>query len=434
MDRRTYFMSAMQADKYKERKWVIGAFSVSYASHPNPQVPAKHLDIRQTPMAVEYYDGEADLWQPITGCKVGEPPFNLMQGIALKAGELPNVKQDMTVSLGNVLFNLCAISSAFGDKIPFVQGEVKVGALEDFIAKRLKSTPKAGEARSPTDIYVDEYITFADSFNYLTEFNQLCTWGLTHKLVVAPTGVKELRGKLIEENKENLKDPLVVAKIDKALMELDKQHLAGDPGEAFLLSKKSRNVVRKKLFLDYGLEKGLSKDYKYDMIANSLSEGWDLSQMPQMFNALRAASTDRGSETQKGGEATKWIYRAASNINITMDDCGTKTGLVLTVTKENLNKVAGFYVASEKGYKLVEDVQEAGSYLGKKLMVRSPLYCKKSLTDYCKVCVGKALGVNPNGAATAVAKLGSTFLALSLKAAHTKELALNTVDLQTAIS
>ena len=214
----------------------------------------------------------------------------------------------------------------------------------------------------------------------------------------------------------------------------DKEYLQGDPSENFLLSAKSRNVARKKLFLDYGADAGLTTSYKVDMIQSSLSEGWETDKMPQMINASRAGSYDRGAETQLGGEAVKWLYRAASNVNIIDKDCGSRLGIAVTVTPESLNKLVKMRIITQTSTTLIEDEQQAGQYLGKRLMVRSPMYCKLGMTDYCRYCVGERLGNNPNSGATAISKLGSNFLSLSLKKFHSSELKLVKAQLTNIIS
>jgi hypothetical protein len=149
---------------------------------------------------------------------------------------------------------------------------------------------------------------------------------------------------------------------------------------------------------------------------------------------LGSASYDRGAETQLGGEAVKWLYRASSNVNIIDTDCGARLGLAISVNEYNKNKLVGMNVITQTSTKLVKDANEAGQYLGKRLMVRSPMYCKLSKTDYCKVCVGERLGANPNSGATAVSRLGSVFLALSLKKFHAVGLSLERATLEEIMS
>ncbi len=440
MNRIEFFKKACHEGLYKQRRWVISAFTVVQEGADDWKKDPYDYRIVQTPTGIFFVDPEGPVdtenktLSPLEGKRLTEAPFHFREAVELKIGELPNVKKDIITTLGNMFFNLCAIIPAFGPKLEFITDSVKISNVESEIAKRLKDTPGPDEARNDNDLYVDEYIRFCDSFAYLTEFTQVCTIAITPKAITQAPGTIELRNKLLEENKDKLDDPAVVARIEAVLLKHDAEYLKDDPSENFLITKKSRNVVRKKLFLDYGADPGLTTSFKVDLIAKSLSEGWDVNKLPTMIRASRAASYDRGAETQLGGEAVKWLYRASSNVNIIDTDCGARLGLAISVNEYNKNKLVGMNVITQTSTKLVKDANEAGQYLGKRLMVRSPMYCKLSKTDYCKVCVGERLGANPNSGATAVSRLGSVFLALSLKKFHAVGLSLERATLEEIMS
>ena len=418
---------------HTQRRWVLAAFTIQQEGPDQWKTDPYVGRIVQTPTQHFFVNEQGEL-EVIENSFAGSPVFNFMDAIDLKAGDFENVLEDMRISLGNLFFNLCAIIPAFGKKVPFVKGNVNISKFEDHIAKRLKSTPAKEADRDDQYLYADEYIRFCDSFSYLTEFTQVCTVALTPKAITQAPGTIELRNRLVNENKDKLDDALVIAKIEAELMQHDANYLKGDPSENFLITKKSRSSARKKLFLVYGADPGLTKTFKVDMIQKSLSEGWDVSKMPAMFNALRAGSYDRGAETQLGGEAVKWLYRASSNINILDQDCGSRMGLAIDVTEHNLRKLVGMRVITQTATKLVETEEQAGNYLGKRLMVRSPMYCKLSKTDYCRYCIGERLGTNPNAGATAISKLGSTFLMLSLSKFHARNVSLKAATLDEVLS
>ena len=420
MNKFEYFKLACKEKLHEERKWVFSAFTLQQEAPQEWMKDPYFGRIVQTPTGAFFVNAQKEL-EPLDGSSPAKPVFHLMQGITLKKDEFENVYEDMTVSLGNLFFNLCSIIPAFGKKVPFIKGKIEISKVEEYIAKRLKSTPSEGEQREDEFLYVDEYLRFCDSFSYLTEFTQICTIALTPKAITQAPGTIELRNKLVKENEGHLDDPLTVAKIEAELLKFDAEYLKGDPSEDFLITKKARGTARKKLFLDYGADAGLTKTFKVDMIQKSLSEGWDVSKMPTMINALRAGSFDRGAETQLGGEAVKWLYRASSNVNILDKDCGTRLGLAITVTEHNKKKLVDMRVITQTSSKLIKDEEEAGTYLGKRIMIRSPMYCKLDKTDYCRYCTGERLGANPNSGATAISKLGSTFLALSLGSFHSKQ-------------
>jgi hypothetical protein len=244
--------------------------------------------------------------------------------------------------------------------------------------------------------------------------------------------IYKLRAKLLEENKDRLHDPAVIAKIDAELVKADKEWIKGDPAENFLLGGKAFNVVRRKLYLQMGAEMGLEEGTDVVNIPTSLSEGWDITKFPAMNNSLRAGSFNRGAQTMLGGESVKWLLRASSNMTVAKDDCGSKLGVELVVKEEDKNNWVGFsVVGTQAPIKITEE--NFGQYLGKTVLKRSPMYCKLDKTDYCAVCVGDRLAANPTALSSAISEYGSAFLSLFMAAAHGKALLLAHMDFRKAI-
>lgn len=426
MNAKEYYLKAMQKGLYKKRDWVFSCFCLQKQGHD--KVKPYPYKIVQMPNGQYYYDENLKL-ELIEGTSGSVPLMHAKDVFELNVGDLINVKKRIVTTAGNILFNCCSIISAFGSKIEFITGKVSVSSIEEMLAPLIKSIPE-DNVRDENSIYVDEYLRFCDSFNYLTEFNLIFTQALTEKAITQAPGTIELRNKLVEENKDHLDDPLVVAKIEKALLEYDAQYLKGDKSKDFLISKKSREVARRKLFLDYGSDVGLTDTFKADMVQKSLSEGWQIEKMPTMINALRAGSYNRGAETQLGGEAVKWLYRASSNINILDTDCQSSIGITELIDKNNVKTLVGKRVMNGNQTTLVETKEQAGSYLGKVVTRRSPLYCKLLSTDWCRYCLGETLGTNKDAAAVAVSNLGSSVLQLSLKAFHSSGISTATTQLK----
>jgi hypothetical protein len=429
MDKRTFFLKAMAAQEYRRRAWVISAFSLineggdAWKKEPYAyrlvQMPTGHFFVDP--------DKNGELTK-IDDTKAGSAPFSFKDRILLKKGDMPNVFQEVDTNYGNVLLNYTVLVYPFGHKVPFVTGRIKPRQLENIVLARLEDTPKAGETRDDKYLYVDEYINFVDAAFAMVAYTQLCVPAATEKTMQPADGIHEYRDKLLAENKDRLHDPAVIAKIDAALVQYDREWLKGDPGENFMITDKSMAIVRKRQHGMWGAEAGLSENINVDLIPTSLGEGWDIDKFPQMNNSHRAGSYNRGAQTMLGGESVKWLLRASSNINITVDDCGTKMGLPLQVDNDNIEMLVGFSIVSKQGRIRIPDMDTARQYLGKRVIVRSPMYCKLTLTDYCKCCVGDRLAANPTSASTAVAGYGSAFLNIYMQAGHGKKLSLAKFD------
>jgi hypothetical protein len=434
MNKLAFFLAAMKADEHRRRAWVFSAFTMTAEDPDEWKKRPYAYRIVQTPTGHFFVDPDNNMeLSPIEGSKAGEPPFSVNEHIQLIPGDVPNLKKTVETSYGNLLFNYVAIVWALNSKIEFQTGRISPSQMEDLILPRLKDTPKDPSTRKDEDIYVDEYLNFCDAMFYLAGFTQICVPAATEKSLVPPPGLKELKDKLFKQYEGRLNDPTVQALISAELVKFDKEYLKGDPSEGFLLGGKSFNVVRKKMFGTLGGEVGLDESVQMDVIKNSLSEGWDISKFPAMNNSLRAGSYNRGAQTMLGGESVKWLLRASSNITVTQDDCGTTLGMPEMVTNENFKKLVGFSIVEGKSTKKIASEEEAGAYLGKKIIRRSPQFCSLDKTDFCKVCVGDRLAENPTGLSAAISEYGSAFLSIYMAAAHGKALLLAHMDYKTAL-
>jgi hypothetical protein len=147
-----------------------------------------------------------------------------------------------------------------------------------------------------------------------------------------------------------------------------------------------------------------------------------------MNNTLRAGSFNRGAQTVLGGVAVKGLLRASANLNVAGEDCGSRVGIVADITKDNLSRFVGLSVILKEGTEVMKQEEDVGRYLGKRIMVRSPMYCKLDKTDYCKICLGERLANNPEGLSIAVSEYGSIFLSIFMKGAHSKALQIAKMD------
>jgi hypothetical protein len=435
MLKKDLFMLAMKASEYKRRSFVISAFSVIQEAPDAWKRQPYPYRIVQTPAGVFFVDPNNEMQLTlIDDVKSGEAIYYAKEQVQITKGEVLNCSENITTTYGRLLFNYTVIINSFKNKIPYLNMKVSPKQIEDLIIGRLKDNPEKEEDRNDTDIYVSEYLDFSNAMFYLTGFTQICVPAATPKTITGAPGIAELKDKLLEENKDRLHDPAVIAKIDAELVAFDKAYMKGDLGEGFLINTgKSYDIVRKKLYGMHGAEVGLEEKVDVDLIKNSLSQGWDIEKFPAMNNSLRAGSFNRGAQTALGGESVKWLLRASSNMNVTLDDCGSNLGIVINVNASNIHKLVGFSVVTKGGSKLIETIEEANSYINKKIMLRSPMFCKLTKTDFCKTCVGTNLSASPTGLSVAISEFGSAVLSMFLKASHGKALKLSRMNYLTAI-
>lgn len=436
MNKLDFFIMAMKNKLGHKLEWCIRAFSLitepedAWKQKSYPGMIVQHH-------TGHYYVTEQGTLEKIEDAVPGMPLYAPLEEIDVKPGDLPNIKEPTHTCYGNLLFNAVTVVYAFGDKIPYQSGLVSVEKIRSYISPRLVDDPEVTKAQGkplpnykPDAIFVSDYLKFTEGVMYLRGLSQLCVQGATKKVLLPPPGLKEYRAKLVEENKGNLTDLAVIAKIDDALVKYDAAYLKGDPGEKFLLGSKPRAVVRKAKFLQVGASVGMADNATEGvLIDRSLYEGWDMDNFAIMMDTSRSGSFSRGAETQYGGVVVKWLQRATVNLAIGGKDCGTKLGSRTVVKPHDLKRMVGFTIIDNGENIKIENEQQAGAYLGKKILLRNPRYCKLKYTDYCEVCLGDRLSVNPFGLSAAVSALGSTLMGQRMAKMHGRQLATQKLDL-----
>ncbi len=434
MKREEFFMKAMNAGNYRRLAWLISALAVTRSEPEAWKADPYPYRIVQSPTGVFFVDPEkAGELTAIDGCKPGEPPVRYKDRLVVTPETMPNAKKAIETTYGNVVVNFVGLVWPFGNKIDYIEGRISSRKIEALILERLQDTPPEGQARDPKIIYVDEYLKFCEGMFFLTGLSQVCTPGASEKSMTPPPGIQELKEKLLKENEGRLHDPAVIAGIDAQLIAHDAAHLKGDRSEGFLITKKSREIVRRKLFLMHGAEMGLSESVAVELNKNSLVQGWDVNNFPQLNNSQRAGSFNRGQQTMLGGVAVKELLRASSNIQVTTEDCGTKLGLPYLIDGESYKRQLGLTVQGPNGGETLTE-ENKGTYMGKQVLMRSPVTCS-GLTkgDYCAKCVGSRLAANPTALSSAVAAQGSEFLNIFMALAHGKQLTVAAMDYKTAL-
>lgn len=441
MNKREFYLSAMRAQTFLITAWNISCFSIT--AEGSEDWKANPYPYRLVQMGNgHYYVNPEDTTEllKIEDSVAGKPLFARNEAVPLEPGDLPNVTSAILTTYGNILANALMVFYPFGNKIPFITGRFSAKTVEEIITPRLKERPSEQSIEPDPDlehpdpskhpIYIDEYLKFCDGAFSLVAYTQLFTPANTRKTMTAPPGIVEARNKLIEQYKGRLHDRAVVAEIGAKLREIDAAYLKGDRGEDFLTSKKSREIVRPRLFLMYGAETGIEEKVEVDLIERSLSEGWDVNKFPSMNNAQRAGSFNRGKQTELGGEAVKDLFRATGNLKISSEDCGSKVGLPSFFTEKQGSSIIGFTAINDDGSNTKITADNVGNYLGKQIRLRSPMTCKNPVTDYCSTCLGERLANNPTSLSMAVADYGSAFLAIYMSAAHSKGIQVAKLDIK----
>jgi hypothetical protein len=420
MNKQELFLKAMNNKFYGELDWLVSAFSITRGM-PERIAP---LVIVADQTGYSYYNDALELVK-VEGVDPTKPLFDSFEEIVLKPGDLPNVKVEVKTTYGNVLLNCILLIDAFGGLFDYVDYGLGPNQIEKLIYHIFEDDPEDLSQANPAKVHVFQYLKFSENCFFLTSLNKLFVVALTEKNMTPPDGLGEFKKALFEEYAGRLDDPIAIAEIEGKIQSFDADYRKGDPGNNFLNSKKSVNVVRKNKFLIGGGEPDPSDPTKMKLIKNSLDEGLRIDELPMHYDKLRSGSFGRGAETMLGGVEYKWILRATSGYKIEPKFCGTKVGLPLVVGKQDLFSLEGFSEITATGAKKIE---EPGAYLGKAMMLSSPAYCKSPGLTICSTCIGDRLSMTPDGLPQAAAGYGAEFLGTFMAKMH--GVAFEVVDLE----
>lgn len=427
-----FYISALRANAHFERAWVLRAFTVTREDPHAWEQDAKPWRIVSTPSGCFFVNEQGKL-EAIEDAIPNQPLVTADTDIIVPSGYFQHWSEGGLTKAANLLFNATAMWPAVGGKLGYINSEMSPGAIESKFAVMVDD-PEPGQPVDPGAVYVRDFITFANGIRYLEGFTQVFCWSVTEKSITAPDDIEQVKQAIFEKYKDSLDDPATQAKINAELVAYDKGvWLKGDPSERFLISGKSSNV-RRKLWLAQGSEAGLDRSStKLPYVQKSLTQGWDLDKLPDLINTQRAGSIDRGSETELGGVVAKWLARTTSNVRVVQEFCGTKIGDLITITENNKHELVGRYIVGKEPI-LVPDQQSAGKYLGQRLQVHAPHFCKSQKTDYCKYCLGVNLSANENALPLAATSYGGGFLDMFLSSMHGKQLVTATLVLDEVMS
>lgn len=436
MGRIEYFIKAILAGLYKKQNWVISVFALIHEGPNDWKEDPFSYRLVGSPTGYSFVSPDDNkVLIPITDGEGGKPLISHKEVIKITPEYAMNLTApELETTTGNFLYNHIVLIHAFGAKIPYVNSRKagNIGAVEKKFVPLLTDNPK-DDLVDENVIYVRDKLKFDKAVLQLRGYTQLFCPALTEKAITAPPGIIEFRAKLLKQYEGRLSDPTIIAMINAELVKFDALYYKGDKCEDFLLSGKSRETVRRKLYLMTGAEPGLEDKATLDLIPSSLSEGWDISAYPAMINSMRSGSYQRGAETMLGGEAVKWLLRASANLMILEGDCGSALGFPTLITEENSDNLMGFHIVGDDKKALQLTTNNLNSYLGKLVLLRSPQFCNHLLTDYCEVCTGPRLSLNKRALSAAVSAYGSRFMSISMGAMHSKALTLAKMDFKESI-
>lgn len=429
MDKLSYLKACFQALSPMEKKtWYVNVFAIPIAHEVTDFSTYDHLDLVMLPtgMVTVVNTTEGKTTEPIVDHKKNTPLFTMEDMISVDSTWIPTIKSPSEKRLGGLIINRVVVYPVVQEKLSYVDTPITEGKLENLFASRMV---ERGESKDPEkDILISDYVDCMDRLWFFTGIANLITMASSYKTISAPPGARELADKLIEENKDNLNDPVVIANIMNQLTDLHNKELEGDPVAKRMFDKKAI-TARKKLYLMYGETNDFVASLQSKPVLSTMSQGIDTSEevFPKYMNDLRYASYSRGHSTQLSGYGYKILQRSLAGLEVTDTPCNTKKGLFRFITKPD--KIVGRYVFKENKWELIENPEQAGKYLGKIVSVRSPSYCATTNdNEICYMCLGEMYKGQKNAMNNLAAEFSGELMNLFLKRMHTSGFGLTKID------
>ena len=350
------------------------------------------------------------------GVNIPQPFIKLHNNIILNPGEMENFKgsKPIVTSPGMMVLNQRLFVESFGDIYPYQEPEIKVDDLDKLLVTLLTGDK----------ITVSQAHDFQTNAYDIGFFGELCNKSFTVKSFTTHPDIPARRKERLDAmTPEEKKDPIKLAQLEKELGDMDKEYLQGDDAQLFHDAQggKSYDVHRKKMFIMVGAipsftDKG---EASFSFIPQALTEGWTKESFPTIVNEIYKGSYDRGKETAKGGELTKYVLRVYQDLGVTALDCGTKQGSIVELLDNPKDKVNQQYLGRilvKTGAPVTQE--DLVTYAGKYIEIRDPLFCETT-NGVCYKCMGKPFeDIQETDIGAYILDVSSGIMMISMKNMH----------------
>ena len=360
---------------------------------------------------------------------IAPPRIDPRAKVHLEPGEYINTDA-VDTNAGIVLFNKLMVEE------PGIQSIIPGGFYNEVITKKQlgKIMKLLGDAVRNDKIPLEPAVTI-----FLRNYEN---WGLRLVPIFSPSysmGMVKPNKKMREETERRLKNADLTRTED--MIELEDELVgyahkvtAGEAGKT-LFDSGSRGSFEND-FKNMALFIGPTQNPvtgKYDFMTSNYMSGQKKEDLVAAGNITVNAEYPKAIGTARGGYITKQIYAVLQTLIIDEDgtDCGTKSGLRTTLTKENINQFIDLNIMTTKGPMVITE-ENAPKLIGKKALIRTPMGCTGE--KICSVCAGRSLykvGIFTMG--LLMTTTSNNMLKKNMKLRHSMKMAVNRVDVDKLI-
>ena len=389
--------------------------------------------INTTPQEIEKLSFIMENFAPFDN--KNEPRFHTYDLITIPAGVYGKPgkknKKPFITTVGIFLLNRWLFEDKLFDLFLYLNESItkkKLGYLSD----------KISYAVMEDKITVQDLKDFLLKTQKMQPYSNLLCPSFSTKMLTMTKTLDKKKKELLEKNKEAIEkgDEVVVAQIEKELLDFSKQYLKDDPSMDIYGSgaKGSFGNNFKNLFVMRGAVKDPDPTKGYDVITSNYIDGVSKNDYVNVAKSLAAGPYSRALKTPLGGYWEKLFLRAFQHITLLPEgsDCGTKRTITITITNDIKSIVMYNYIVNSVGTLTELTSDNIDSYIGKTVKMRFSSLCE-SKNGICSKCAGNMfyrLGILNVG--VVMPQVASRLKNISLKAFHDSQVKLYKINFKKA--
>lgn len=351
--------------------------------------------------------------------------YNTWDTITIPANQLYQGQSEIHTTIGRFIFNKFILLGSGIIEVSKYHNEVlnkgKLGDLDNAIGRFLMDDLITHEQ-------FNSYIDHRDTLGYW--LNGMLAHTMSEKMLKPLPEIEKKKAELCKKYEKELAagDIDVMTKISDELCAYAKELLKGDPGMDMYDSGELdfSNNYKNNCIIKGAVMNNITKEF--DFIDTSFMDGINIKDIPAHANSILASQYPASIATADSGYKGKKILALLQMMDVDEEgtDCGTKQLIPVTVTNANHKDLVYSYIQEGDGL-IMLDFDNIKSYIGKTVMMRSPMTCINPVI--CSKCAGALfykLGIKHAG--LYATQLTHSELNLALKAKHCSIIELYTMD------
>ena len=304
--------------------------------------------------------------------------------VHLDAGEYIN-KEAVDTNAGIFLFNKLFIEGN-------LEGIIENGYYNEVLtAKKFKNLMTIIANAVMTDKIPTEpnLVTFLKAYEFWSlKLAPIFTPSYTMSMI-SPGEELEKRKAAARKAQSEAKTNEEMIKIEDQLVADAKKLTANDPGQTIFNSgaRGSFDNDYKNMMLSVGAVMNPTTG-EFDQLASSYIEGIKKEEIIPAANQVINAEYPKAINTAVSGYESKKFYAVFQTIILDdpNTDCGTKEGIITTLTEDNYEDFIDQYAFGKNGFVLIT-LDNKKELINRKIKIRSPLFCKNDCI--CNKCAGE---------------------------------------------